>query len=82
MSYHLCINFFSTIFAKACKVVYLTPASSSPYSKPDEPASISMAESGGFLLRTHNRYWNRRGIGKDESNVLELPPLPEIFCYW
>lgn len=62
--------------------MYLTLASSSPYSKTDVSASISMAESGGFLLRTHNRYWNRGGIGKDESNVLELSPLPEIFCYW
>lgn len=62
--------------------MYLTPASSSPYSKTGESASISMAESGGFLLRTHNRYGNCGGIGKDESNVFELPPLPEIFCYW
>lgn len=62
--------------------MYLTLASSSPYSETDESASISMAESGGFLLSTHNRNWNRRGIGKDESNVLELPPLPKIFCYW
>lgn len=62
--------------------MYLTPASSSPYSKTDESASISMAESGGFLLSTHNRYWNRRGIGKDESNIHELSPLSKIFCYW
>lgn len=62
--------------------MYLTPASSSPYSKIDESASISIAESGGAMLRTHNCYWNCGGIGKDESNVLELPPLPEIFCDW
>lgn len=62
--------------------MYLTPASSFPYSKSDESASMSMPERGVFLLSTHNRYWNRGGIGKDESNVLELPPLPEIFCYW